>query len=210
MTTGGEQCKKRAVHGDKCALHARKVADESEVIARVGQCAKWVIAGWSPAEIQTEGCERWSVGERQVREYVARAREQIDDEARALGLATPGWHVATRMKIYAESMRVGDFSAAIRAVNDLAKLQGLYKRAHRVFALPEFDPSNRDSVLQASAELAKATAAGSIDREVANAVGAQMSQIMKASTVADAKDDDSGADIKDAAEALAEIERVNS
>jgi hypothetical protein len=107
-----------------------KKSDQAEIAARVQQVLTLRLDGaeiWDIVQYASENA--WGVGERQVRNYMARAMELI---AKSLEQDRPkllGEHIARRRNLYARAVTTGELRTALSCLQDEADLLGLYPAA---------------------------------------------------------------------------------
>lgn len=102
-------------------------ATDAEIAKRVATVHKLLVAGASRASIVLYGSQNWKVSDRQITDYIARAKEtlieQVDkDKESNLSMAL------TRMNdIYQQCMSAKNYKGAIAAQREINKLLGLYE-----------------------------------------------------------------------------------
>jgi len=103
-------------------------ADKATVAKRVDEVLRLIVAGASlyPDIVHYASENGWNVGERQLRNYLAQARQRIVaalDEDRPHLLNR---HLAQRHDLYARSVSNGDLRTALAVLQDEAELLSLY------------------------------------------------------------------------------------
>ena len=92
--------------------------------ARTHDVKRLLITGADRADVVEYTAQQWMLSPRQTTRYLKWAREMIEAEAAARGLATPAWHLASRMAVYKRSFGMNDMPTALRALAEIAKFQG--------------------------------------------------------------------------------------
>lgn len=98
----------------------------AEVSARVSAVLELLASGVRRTEIVRIGSREWGVTSRQIDDYIAAATKLIQAEAARTREEALAEHVARRRQIYKRAMNNGDLHAALKAVQDEARLLGLY------------------------------------------------------------------------------------
>lgn len=101
-------------------------ASHTEVIKRISEAKRLLLQCKSPSDIVRLGSEKWGVTERQACKYVGRARREIQKEFGRRDSISLTWHLKARQNLIDLAMETNDLSRALAAMQDIAKLQGLY------------------------------------------------------------------------------------
>lgn len=116
-------------------------ASKKEALERINQCLEWLRHGWTSGKIVQEGSRKWSITTRQVADYLATARADIEKkfEKEKKGLIAD---IVDKLDvIYEKAMFEGvskredgeilyymaDMNVAKGALMDKAKIAGLLK-----------------------------------------------------------------------------------
>lgn len=100
-------------------------ATEVEVMLRLLRVKKLLLEGTHRGDIIQLGADEWGIGDRQMDEYIAKARKEIKEQVDMSSLADLEWHAAARAHLYNKSMEKGDLQNARQVLDSLAKLQGI-------------------------------------------------------------------------------------
>ncbi len=101
-------------------------SDASEILRRTNIVKKFILKGITPAEI-VKYCEKeFSISSVQSYEYIKKARAVIKEDMDMLGIATMTWHTGARIDLMTHMIADKDYVGALKVLQDLAKLQGLY------------------------------------------------------------------------------------
>jgi hypothetical protein len=73
---------------------------------------------------------KWGVRDRQVAIYMAKARREIQKEFHRRDALSITWHIKARQNIIDKCIEANQPHAALSALQDIAKLQGLYIEKH--------------------------------------------------------------------------------
>jgi hypothetical protein len=104
-----------------------RYANSAERIKRVDFCLKLLIQGYQRREIVQKCSDLdWNVGERQIDQYLSRAREIIAKEFGCDREQAVAEHVAMRREIYRDARDEKNHHEALALLSDEAKLRGLY------------------------------------------------------------------------------------
>jgi hypothetical protein len=102
-------------------------ATKAEVTQRVEEVLGLRLAGAGYPEILQHSAEKgWGLHERQLREYIARSDELLAGEIEKDRPKRLSLHLAQRRLLFNRTMETGDYSTALRILQDSAKLQDLY------------------------------------------------------------------------------------
>ena len=129
-------------------------ATDAEVLKRVATVCKLMIAGASRASIVQYGSIQWDITDRQIDDYIARAKNDIatmtdKDKESNLNMA-----MARMNDIYQQCYAAKNYKGAMSAQIEINKLLGLYAPAQQeikhsgglhVKAYKEFTPDAWDS-----------------------------------------------------------------
>lgn len=70
--------------------------------------------------------QKWGISERQIVNYMAKARRDIQKEFHKRDALSLTWHIKARQNIIDKCIEANQPHAALSALQDIAKLQGLY------------------------------------------------------------------------------------
>jgi hypothetical protein len=102
-------------------------SEKSIVASRVHDVLRLIVAGAEFPDIWRYAQEhRWTISQRQVRRYMARAHRLFAKSTRRDRQQLLGRHLAQRKSLYARAVKTGDLKTALLALKDEATLQGLY------------------------------------------------------------------------------------
>jgi len=104
----------------------RKKSDEVEMMARADRVLGLYLSGSRRSEIVQYGSNLWHVTERQVDDYIARAKEIIKAEFSKDHDENLAEHIAFRRKLRKMAESDKDWRAALASAQDEAKLLDLY------------------------------------------------------------------------------------
>lgn len=105
-------------------------SEKSIVASRVHDVLRLIVAGAEFPDIWRYAQEhRWTISQRQVRRYMARAHRLFAKSTRRDRQQLLGRHLAQRKSLYARAVKTGDLKTALLALKDEATLQGLYTPA---------------------------------------------------------------------------------
>lgn len=101
-------------------------ATDAEILKRIAAVHKLLVAGAARASIVQYGSSQWNVTDRQVDDYIARAKETLKaqtdrDKDNNLAMA-----IARMQEIYQECKSAKNYKGAISAQIEINKLLGLY------------------------------------------------------------------------------------
>jgi hypothetical protein len=104
-----------------------KKSTSIEIQRRVEQIKIWLLDGHSRAQMVHDGSNKWDVSERQVDDYYAEAKKQINDEYKPQRHLELQKHIARRERFLELAMkgRKKDIWLALKIDDSLAKLKGL-------------------------------------------------------------------------------------
>lgn len=98
----------------------------------MAQVVKMLLQCRPRAEIVPYITAEWGVTERTARLYVALARKDVQKEFHRREQISLTWHLKARQNLVNQAIESGDHRAALAAMQDVAKLQGLYVEKHEV------------------------------------------------------------------------------
>jgi hypothetical protein len=102
-----------------------KKADTQESNRRVAQISEMLLDGESYQQIIQYCSDTWNIGERQVYNYIQKARSKWDEICNKQFESNLNWHLLTRGRLYQKCIKKEDFSNARQTLNDLADIQGI-------------------------------------------------------------------------------------
>jgi len=101
-------------------------ADASESLKRTNIVKDLILNGIAPSEI-VKYCEKeFNISSVQSYEYIKKARVVIKEDMDLLGVTTMSWHTGSRIDLMSKMIADKDYIGALKVLQDLAKLQGLY------------------------------------------------------------------------------------
>lgn len=100
-------------------------ADTQESNRRVAQISEMLLDGESYQQIIQYCSDTWNIGERQVYNYIKKARSKWDEICNKQLESNLNWHLLTRGRLYQKCIKKEDFSNARQTLNDLADIQGI-------------------------------------------------------------------------------------
>lgn len=127
----------RARARSKKSGRATPDAAASRLVFAVGE----IVAGRTGLQLQRELGRKWGVGVRQAREYVRRALKVITADLAAKAPELRAQALASLGAVYEKAFAAGDFSAACRAQEAIAKIQRLMTDQISIVRPSRFDPS---------------------------------------------------------------------
>lgn len=105
----------------------------AEIQARVTTVMEMMLAGAAFPEIRqyaaqtdTETNRPWGVEARQIREYMSRAWEVIQETVESNRTRLFALHLGQRRLLYNKTVEMGDYRTALQVLRDSAELQGIY------------------------------------------------------------------------------------
>jgi hypothetical protein len=107
-------------------------SDKETIRKRVDDVLRIMLDGAGFQDIVHYAAENgWNVGQRQLRNYVRRAHQEIERGTEKSRKKLFLFHVARRENLYARAVNIGDYRTALAVLHDLALLQGLYPDPRR-------------------------------------------------------------------------------
>jgi len=100
-------------------------ADKQETTRRLMQIAEWMLDGESVSRIIQYSSTNWNIGERQVYNYIEKARKRWDEICNKQFESNLSWHLLTRERLYQKCIKKEDYSNARQILDSIADLQGL-------------------------------------------------------------------------------------
>lgn len=101
-------------------------SSQSEVDQRVHAVYLLLLRRETTQKIVHYSAQSWGVGERQAKDYIARARELMRTEAKAERADALAEHVAIRRDLFNKAYKDKKWAIAFQIAQDEAKLIGLY------------------------------------------------------------------------------------
>ena len=101
-------------------------ADASESSKRTIIVKKLILNGITPSEIIKYCQNKFDIGSDQTYKYIRKARALIKEDMDLLGVTTMSWHTGSRIDLMSKMIADKDYIGALKVLQDLAKLQGLY------------------------------------------------------------------------------------
>lgn len=101
-------------------------ATDAEVAKRVATVHKLLVAGASRASIVQYGSKEWKVTDRQVDDYISRAKETIKEQSDRDKENNLSMAIARMNDIYQQCYAAKNYKGAITAQVEINKLLGLY------------------------------------------------------------------------------------
>jgi hypothetical protein len=123
---------------------------KAEVRKRVEEVFKLRLGGANFADIVQYASapeQSWGVSERQVWNYIRAADKLIVERFDARAAYLLNRHLLQRNQLFAHAMGAGDFRTALAALQDEAKLEGLYPATRREFTGKDGGPIHTTVVL---------------------------------------------------------------
>ena len=106
---------------------------KATVAQRVDEVFRLLVVGArAPDILQCASTRGWRVGDRQIRRYVASARDQMVELANSKRGNLLGLQMAQRQALYARAFKEGDIAMCLDILKDDAKLLGLYQKPNAV------------------------------------------------------------------------------
>jgi hypothetical protein len=105
-----------------------KKASAIEIQRRVEAIKIQLLDGWSRGEIVRDGSKKWNVCERQIDDYYATAKKQINEEYKPHRHLELQKHIARRerfLELVMRKKKTRDLWLALKIDDSLAKLKGL-------------------------------------------------------------------------------------
>lgn len=101
-----------------------------EAAARVSFVKRLLLQSKDRPEILHICSLKWGVSTRQIMTYMAKARREIQKEFHRRDALSITWHIKARQNIIDKCIEANQPHAALSALQDIAKLQGLYIEKH--------------------------------------------------------------------------------
>ena len=138
-------------------------ADTQESSKRLLQINDWLLDGKSFQQIIRYCADKWNIKERQVYNYIKKARQKWDEICNQQFESNLSWHLLTRERLYQKCIKKGDFSNARQVLDSLADIQGLRElriksehtekhEYHLIIERPETDSDNGNGRIETKIE----------------------------------------------------------
>lgn len=101
-----------------------------------------LLEGRDPGQIARDAATAFGISERQARNYIARAEEQIRGILQVDRAFRMAEHVAARRDMRARAQKANDLRAELDVLKDEAKLLGLYPSERHEVSGPDGKPLN--------------------------------------------------------------------
>ena len=102
-------------------------ATKEDIRKRVDDVLRIMLDGARYHDVVQYSAENgWNVRERQLRQYMARARKLMAVDQRAKRRTLMVEHIAQRHQLFARAISTGDLRSALAILDSLAKLQALF------------------------------------------------------------------------------------
>lgn len=101
-------------------------ATDAEVTQRVATIHKLMVAGASRASIVQYGSKTWQITDRQVDDYIARAKKGITDQANKDKNHNLALALERMSDIYQQCYAAKNYKGAVSAQQEINRLLGLY------------------------------------------------------------------------------------
>jgi hypothetical protein len=103
----------------------RTRADKVQTELRTQQVATWLLDGLAVTEVLERGRQKWGLSEYTVKDYVSKAREQIEAVAASELKAAATLAVYRLTDLYQQTIEMGDFRTALEIIKTQNRMLGL-------------------------------------------------------------------------------------
>lgn len=101
-------------------------ANNIEAALRLAEVKRMLLQCKETAEIVQYGAHKWGIATRQMYKYIAKASADIRKELGRRDAISMTWHIKARRNLIDRAMETNEQRVALAAMQDIAKLQGLY------------------------------------------------------------------------------------
>lgn len=101
-------------------------ANNIEAAIRLAEVKRLLLQCKETAEIVQYGSNKWDISTRQMYKYIAKASKDIRKELGRREAISLTWHIKARRSLIDRAMETNEQRVALAAMQDIAKLQGLY------------------------------------------------------------------------------------
>lgn len=115
---------------------------------------RWILEGVPSFEIVQKCADAWGIGERQAREYIAKATDLLREESAKRAETSLEDHITLRWHLYRRACEVGDTKTAAMIAKDIARLQALYATDRSLLARAGLDSALKDKLDSADSQAA--------------------------------------------------------
>jgi hypothetical protein len=134
---------------------------KAETEARIEQVYKLLLGGATYPDIRdfaNASEQAWNVGRSQIKRYMTAAHARMKERYQARADHAFHQHMLRREQLYAHCMGAGDFSTALRVLQDEAKLEALYPPEKRELTGKDGGPIQTQTVMLTDDQRAAAVA----------------------------------------------------